>query len=260
MSVSEASKQNLIVVSNRLPLSVKRAPDGSYQSNISSGGLVTSLSGLTKSTKFRWFGWPGIEVKEPAEIEEVKKSLEEHDAYAIFLSDKLAREHYNGFSSKFLIPIKHDMASVEELTLTVVPCKDQILWPTLHYQSGVIFKDASWEAYRKVNELFAEAVADAANDGDLIWVHDYHLMLLPRMLRERLGKQGKKCPIGFSLHTPFPAADFWRTLPVAKELLEGLLASNVVGFHTDEYKENFVNSCALVLYVSAWYPFLVNQH
>lgn len=100
MSVSESVKKNLIVVSNRLPLSVKRAPDGSYQSNISSGGLVTSLSGLTKTTKFRWFGWPGLEVKEPSEIEEVKRSLGEHDAYPIFLSDELAHEHYNGFSSE----------------------------------------------------------------------------------------------------------------------------------------------------------------
>ncbi|GAD92865.1 alpha,alpha-trehalose-phosphate synthase subunit, putative [Paecilomyces variotii No. 5] len=222
MSISESAKQNLIVVSNRLPLSVKRAPDGSYQSSISSGGLVTSLSGLTKTTKFRWFGWPGLEVQKESEIEEVKRSLGEHDAYPIFLSDELAHDHYNGFSN-------------------------QILWPSLHYQSGVIFKDGPWEAYRKVNELFADSVAEAANDGDLIWVHDYHLMLLPKLLRERLAKQGKKCPIGFSLHTPFPAADFWRALPVSKELLEGLLASNLVGFHTDEYKQNFIDSCGLVL-------------
>ncbi|KAL1854520.1 hypothetical protein Plec18170_004608 [Paecilomyces lecythidis] len=222
MSISESAKKNLIVVSNRLPLSVKRAPDGSYQSNVSSGGLVTSLSGLTKTTKFRWFGWPGLEVKKESEIEEVKRSLGEHDAYPIFLSDELAQDHYNGFSN-------------------------QILWPSLHYQSGVIFKDGPWEAYRKVNELFADNVADAANDGDLIWVHDYHLMLLPKLLRERLAKQGKKCPIGFSLHTPFPAADFWRALPVSRELLEGLLASNLVGFHTDEYKQNFIDSCGLVV-------------
>lgn len=229
MSVSESVKKNLIVVSNRLPLSVKRAPDGSYQSNISSGGLVTSLSGLTKTTKFRWFGWPGLEVKEPSEIEEVKRSLGEHDAYPIFLSDELAHEHYNGFSN-------------------------QILWPSLHYQSGVLFKDGPWEAYRKVNELFADSVAEAANDGDLIWVHDYHLMLLPKLLRERLAKQGKRCPIGFSLHTPFPAADFWRSLPVSAELLQGLLASNLVGFHTDEYKQNFINSCGLVLNADTTIP------
>lgn len=104
-----------------------------------------------------------------------------------------------------------------------------------------------WNAYRTVNELISDAVADAATDGDLIWVHDYHLMLLPQLLRERLQKQGKSARIGFSLHTPFPAAEVYRTLPVSKELLRGVLASDLIGFHTDDYVENFVHSCAVVM-------------
>ncbi|KAL2000476.1 hypothetical protein VTN02DRAFT_3026 [Thermoascus thermophilus] len=224
MPASKAApgQREIILVSNRLPLSVKRAPDGSYQSSLSSGGLVTAVSGLTKSTSFRWFGWPGIEVKDPAEREEVRRSLAAHDAVPIFLESELAHEHYNGFSNS-------------------------ILWPTLHYQSGMTFRDAPWTAYKKVNELIADQVSDAANDGDLIWVHDYHLMLLPRALRERLAQKGKACAIGFSLHTPFPASDFWRTLPVGKEILEAMLSSDIIGFHTDEYKQNFMESCAAVL-------------
>lgn len=93
-------KRNLIIVSNRLPLSVKRV-DGAFESSLSSGGLVTSLSGLTKSTQFQWFGWPGIEVKDTKDREEVCKSLGEHNAIPIFLDSGLAHEHYNGFSSKF---------------------------------------------------------------------------------------------------------------------------------------------------------------
>jgi trehalose 6-phosphate synthase len=96
---STDEKRNLTIVSNRLPLSVKRV-DGAFQSSISSGGLVTSLSGLTKSTKFQWFGWPGIEVKDPKDREEVQKSLEAHNAIPIFLDSSLAHEHYNEFSSK----------------------------------------------------------------------------------------------------------------------------------------------------------------
>lgn len=96
-------KRNLIIVSNRLPLSVKQV-DGAYQSSLSSGGLVTSLSGLTKSTKFQWFGWPGIEVRDPKDREDVQKSLEAHNAIPIFLDSSLAHEHYNGFSSKPLCP------------------------------------------------------------------------------------------------------------------------------------------------------------
>lgn len=244
-SKAAPTKREIILVSNRLPLSVKRAPDGSYQSSLSSGGLVTAVSGLTKSTSFRWFGWPGIEVKDPAEREEVKRSLAAHDAVPIFLESELAHEHYNGFSSKSYTQKQKTQFSVSD-QLHI----DSILWPTLHYQSGVIFKDAPWTAYKKVNELIADQVSDAANDGDLVWVHDYHLMLLPKLLRERLAQKGKACAIGFSLHTPFPASDFWRTLPVGKEILEAMLSSDIIGFHTDEYKQNFTESCATVLYAS----------
>jgi trehalose 6-phosphate synthase len=99
MGQNTNGKQNLIIVSNRLPLSVKRS-DGGFQSSLSSGGLVTSLSGLTKSTKFQWFGWPGIEVRDPGDREEVCKSLEAHNAIPVFLDSTLAHEHYNGFSSE----------------------------------------------------------------------------------------------------------------------------------------------------------------
>lgn len=99
MGLPSDEKQNLIIVSNRLPLSVKRV-DGVFQSSISSGGLVTSLAGLTKSTKFQWFGWPGIEVRDPGDREEVSESLAVHNAIPIFLDSTLAHEHYNGFSSK----------------------------------------------------------------------------------------------------------------------------------------------------------------
>ncbi|PKX93418.1 trehalose-6-phosphate synthase [Aspergillus novofumigatus IBT 16806] len=217
---SSQGKRNLIIVSNRLPVSVKRT-DGSYQSSLSSGGLVTSLSGLTKSTEFRWFGWPGLEVPEKKDRELVAQSLDEHNAVAVFLDTNLANEHYNKFSNS-------------------------ILWPILHYQSGVVYDDGPWQAYRRVNELFADAVAEAATKGSLIWVHDYHLMLLPKLLRQRLNKE-KACAIGFSLHTPFPAGDFWRALPVRNDLLEGMLASDLIGFHTDEYKLNFIQTCAQVL-------------
>ena len=125
--------------------------------------------------------------------------------------------------------------------------EDRILWPILHYQSGVIFDDGPWQAYKRVNEIIADQIAEAASGGTLIWVHDYHLMLVPELLRSRLRQQGKTCPIGFSLHTPFPAGDFWRNLPVRKDLIEGLLSSDLIGFHTDEYKQNFIDTCASLL-------------
>lgn len=107
----------------------------------------------------------------------------------------------------------------------------------------MIYEESPWRAYKRVNELFADAVAQEVTKGSLIWIHDYHLMLLPQFLRERSGKLGRQCVIGFSLHTPFPAADFWRALPVRNELIEGMLASDLIGFHTEEYKQNFTGTC-----------------
>lgn len=217
MATEDEKKRGLIIVSNRLPLSVKEE-NGSYKSSLSSGGLVTALSSLTKSTNFRWFGWPGKAIEDPEEQKKVSDALAENSAMGIFLDEQLAHDHYNNFSNS-------------------------VLWPILHYQSGVAFNEDAWKAYQRVNEIFADTVANEASAGDLIWVHDYHLLLLPSLLRERLEKQGKYCPIGFTLHTPFPAEDFWKAIPVQKDLLKGLLACDVIGFHTDEYRRNFTESC-----------------
>ncbi|KAJ9483155.1 hypothetical protein VN97_g10257 [Penicillium thymicola] len=208
-------KQKLLIASNRLPLSVKES-EGTYEVTPSSGGLVTALRGLN-AADYLWLGWPGIEVHE-SDRKSVDTALSKENAAAVYLDEKLAQEHYNGFSNG-------------------------TLWPLLHYQSGSSFNTVTWNAYQRVNEVFAEKISEDAADGDLIWVHDYHLLLLPRLLRERLHAQNKRCPIGFSLHTPFPADDYWRGLPVQKELLYGVLGSDVIGFHTDEYKANFHHTC-----------------
>ncbi|KAL2871631.1 trehalose-6-phosphate synthase [Aspergillus lucknowensis] len=213
-------KRRLIIVSNRLPLSLKKVDGGSFESSLSSGGLVTALSGISSSTNVRWFGWPGTNIEDEEERKAAQQSLAEKDAVGIFLDEKLAHQHYNEFSNG-------------------------IAWPILHYQSGVGFNEDAWKAYQRVNEIFADTVAASIEDGDLVWVHDYHLLLFPAYLRERLKNAGReKCPIGFTLHTPFPAEDFWRALPVQKDLLAGVLACDLVGFHTDEYKRNFVECCA----------------
>lgn len=96
--MAEKKEKNLILVSNRLPVSVKNV-NGSFESSLSSGGLVTALSGLTKSMNFRWFGWPGISGKDPEEEEEISKSLSTKSAVGIFLDAGLAHDHYNRFSS-----------------------------------------------------------------------------------------------------------------------------------------------------------------
>ncbi|KAF5854927.1 Trehalose-6-P synthase/phosphatase complex synthase subunit [Aspergillus alliaceus] len=214
MVAENEKERGLIIVSNRLPLSVKEE-NGSYKSSLSSGGLVTALSGLTKSTNFRWFGWPGKAIKDPAQQKMISDALAENSAVGIFLDEQLAHDHYNKFSNS-------------------------VLWPILHYQSGVAFNEDAWKAYQRVNEIFADTVASEANTGDFIWVHDYHLLLLPSLLRERLEKQGKHCPIGFTLHTPFPAEDFWganaeKEGQVQYEGHESCVATFVVGIDPQKF-------------------------
>lgn len=125
---------------------------------------------------------------------------------------------------------------------------DSTLWPLLHYQSGLIaFHTCDWEAYYEVNRKFATQIAAEAANGDLVWVHDYHLMLLPAMLAEEAAKQGKTLTTGFFLHTPFPSGDMFKVLPVWKELLTSLVHCDLIGFHTKSYEDNFKRTCVDLL-------------
>ncbi|CAI7656075.1 unnamed protein product, partial [Penicillium palitans] len=135
------NQRRLIIVSNRLPLSVK-PKDGSYEAVPSSGGLVTALKGLTFS-HYLWLGWPGVDINE-RDRESVDKALAKESAAAVYLDEGLAHSHYNGFSNG-------------------------VLWPTLHYQSEVSFDSETWDAYQRVNKIFADRISEEAADGDLIW-------------------------------------------------------------------------------------------
>ena len=122
------------------------------------------------------------------------------------------------------------------------------MWPLFHYHPGEItFDESSWNAYVEVNRLFAKAIAKQVEDGDLVWVHDYHLMLLPQMLREEIGSSKSNVKIGFFLHTPFPSSEIYRILPVRNEILLGVLHCDLIGFHTYDYARHFLSSCSRIL-------------
>ncbi|KAI0427901.1 glycosyl transferase [Xylaria sp. FL1042] len=214
--------RRLLLISNRLPITIKRKCNGKYELSMSSGGLVAGLSGLSKTTSFQWYGWPGMEVPD-GEVATVTKQLkDEYSAHPIFVDDELADRHYNGFSNS-------------------------ILWPLFHYHPGEItFDESAWNAYKEVNRLFAQAVLKDVRDGDIIWVHDYHLMLLPEMLRRGL-RNRKNVKIGFFLHTPFPSSEVYRILPVREALLKGLLQCDLIGFHTYDYARHFLSACSRIL-------------
>ncbi|KAL1919023.1 uncharacterized protein VTP21DRAFT_2404 [Calcarisporiella thermophila] len=219
---SDQPELRLHVISNRLPVTITKDEDGKYHFKMSSGGLVSALSGLKQKMNFIWSGWPGIDVPEEERDTVQSRLIKEHSCIPVFVDDELADAHYNGFSNS-------------------------ILWPLFHYHPGEIqFDESYWEAYQTVNEAFADTICESVQDGDLVWVQDYHLMLLPRLLRERLADK-PKVKIGFFLHTPFPSSEIYRILPVRREILEGVLSCDLIGFHTYDYARHFLSSCTRIL-------------
>jgi trehalose 6-phosphate synthase len=190
-----------VVVANRLP--VRREEDGSWAP--SPGGLVTALTPILERGG-TWIGWAGVG-SGPAETFRVNNI----NHVAVSVSDVEIDDYYLGFCNGTLWPLFHD----------------GIRTPEYHRRW--------WNAYRRVNQRYAEAVLEHSNPGDLIWVHDYHLLLLPQMLREA----SPDIEIRFFLHIPFPPVELYARLPWRRQLIEGMLASDVVGFQTESSTANF---------------------
>jgi trehalose 6-phosphate synthase/phosphatase len=209
----------VIIVSNRLPVTI-RCEGAELSLQQSTGGLATGLRGPHQRLGGLWIGWPGdITDLDAARRTEVEQSLGRLHVVPVWLESDEARRFYEGFSNG-------------------------ILWPLFHYlpdQVPLYSKD--WDAYERVNEHFAEVVAAHHQPGDLVWIHDYQLMLVPGMLRARL----PDARIGFFLHIPFPASEVFRMLPARELLLEGLLGADLVGFHTAAYMRHFASSLLRIL-------------
>lgn len=208
-----------VIVSNRLPVSVTRK-DGELVFENSSGGLATAMSSLDVEDKI-WVGWPGIDsdTLTDTEREKITDELLQRGCYPVFLTAKEVELYYEGYAN-------------------------DTLWPLFHYfQSVAQYSDDYWQAYVTVNERFADATARVASEHARIWVQDYHFMLLPAYLRERIAG----ATIGFFLHIPFPSFEIFRLLPQRKEILRGLLGADVVGFHVYDYAQYFIESCTRLL-------------
>jgi trehalose 6-phosphate synthase/phosphatase len=211
MCPATPTEPRLLIVSNRLPVSV-RWKAGRPELLASSGGLATGLDALRERQSSRWIGWPGdVSQASREQSREIDALLRGRSLLPVYFSQREIAGFYDGFSNG-------------------------VLWPLFHYlQDRVPIDSGGWRAYGKANERFADHVAEVWQPGDRIWVHDYHLMLLPRLLRERL----PNARIGFFLHIPFPAADVFRTLPWRQGILEGLLGADLIGFHTPSYVRHF---------------------
>ncbi len=207
----------LLIVSNRLPVTVHRRR-GRLHYEPSAGGLATGLSSFYKTSDSLWIGWPGVERKN-SDREEITTNLLEEHCYPVFLSQREVDEYYNKFCSA-------------------------TIWPLFHYfPQYATYSPATWQAYERANKTFCDTVVDVWQQGDTIWVHDFHLMLLPKMLRERL----QDPLIGFFLHIPFPSLEIFRLLPWRTQILEGLMGADLVGFHAWDYAGHFLASTRFLL-------------
>ncbi|WP_110589252.1 alpha,alpha-trehalose-phosphate synthase (UDP-forming) [Microbacterium suaedae] len=208
------SRADLVVVANRLPVDRVDGPDGEPAWRRSPGGLVTALEQVMQSLDGAWVGWggqPDLQV-EPFEFDD-------NLLVPVSLSREDLRDYYEGFSNGTIWPLYHDVIAAPE------------------------FKRSWWDAYVRVNRRFAEAAAEHVNDGGVVWVQDYQLQLVPQMVRELR----PDVTIGYFHHIPFPAYALFAQLPWRRQVLEGLLGADVVGFQRVADAGNFQRSIRRLL-------------
>jgi trehalose 6-phosphate synthase/phosphatase len=210
----------VLIVANRLPFNIAKRT-GKFHFRPSPGGLAVGLSSLPDSYEQLWIGWPGItnEKLNNKDKELIRKRLSTENCQPVFLSRKHIDNYYLGFCNK-------------------------TIWPLFHYfPLRTIYEELFWKTYKNVNQIFCDEIIKIAKPGDHIWIHDYQLMLLPKMLREKLTEP----EIGFFLHIPWPSFELFRLMPWRDIILNGLLGADLLGFHTYDYTRHFLSSVCRTL-------------
>ena len=210
MSSQRKSDHNFVVVASRLPVDRVEGPDGRAEWQRSPGGLVTALEPVMREAGGAWIGWSGDAGPAPGAFEADGLHL-----VGLSLSEAEVRNFYEGFCNATLWPLYHDV---------IAPPQFHRRW---------------WEAYVTVNRRFARAAAEQAAPGATVWVHDYQLQLVPRMLRE----QRDDVRIGFFNHIPFPGYEIFAQLPWRRQVVEGLLGADLLGFQRRADATNFLRAC-----------------
>jgi trehalose 6-phosphate synthase/phosphatase len=220
MNQEKETGGRLVVVSNRLPVTLKRAGEG-WRTEQSTGGLATAMGPLLAQTGGIWIGWSGESsaLGDARRQKALDRWAERERYFAVDLPPEVAHGFYEGYAN-------------------------QTLWPLFHqFPMLVEFDPEHWKAYQEANRLFCETLVRHLRPDDLIWIHDYQLMLLPRLLRE----VAPRARIGFFLHIPFPSSSIFRLLPRREELLRGLLGADYIAFHTYSYLQNFRGAALRIL-------------
>lgn len=220
MSVIETREERvpLVIVSNRLPASLHVDASGAIELRETVGGLATALSGARERIGFMWVGWPGP-IPTGTDPGAVTDALRSAGYEPVPLAAADADPYYNGMCNS-------------------------VIWPLFHYFLGRVSSDPRFfAAYSSVNQEFANRIAAVAPPRAHVWIHDFHLMLVPSLLRALR----PDVRISFFLHIPFPSSEVYRILPARAELLRGVLGADYIGFHTGDYVRHFRSSCLRVL-------------
>jgi trehalose 6-phosphate synthase/phosphatase len=214
------NQQRVIVVSNRLPVSLKRGGT-LWHSKATAGGLATAMNPILRDRHGIWIGWSGDTSQTTDESRKavLKEWADKHRYFGVDLDHETAHGFYEGIANQALWPLFH------------------------HFPSLLRFEPEHWKAYVRANELFRDEILKHVRADDLVWIHDYHLLLLPQMLREVM----PELSIGFFLHVPFPSSSVFRIIPKREELLRGMLGADYLGFHTHRYLQHFRTSMLRLL-------------
>lgn len=208
----------IVIIANRLPVKIERSDEG-FTIERSEGGLATGLGSLETEAEKYWVGWPGIHTDDETERLQITEKLHELNYHPVFLSDEQISNYYEGYSNS-------------------------TIWPLCHYFFSYIeYKAEYWAAYREVNALFSRESLPFIENDDIVWIQDYQLMLLPKLIRDKKPATS----IGYFHHIPFPSYELFRVLPEREEVLEGLLGADLIGFHTHDYMRHFISAIYRVL-------------
>ncbi|QBQ41732.1 bifunctional alpha,alpha-trehalose-phosphate synthase (UDP-forming)/trehalose-phosphatase [Sphingobacterium psychroaquaticum] len=211
----------ILIISNRLPIKIERQ-DEKLVISASEGGLATGLGSIYNKDNNLWIGWPGIVPKDQAEKDFITETLSSLNLIPIFLTEEEIAGYYEGFSN-------------------------EVLWPISHYSPTYAnYNTDNWHCYQTVNQKFADLVQLHCSNEDTVWIHDYQLMLLPHMIRQKK----ENIAIGYFQHIPFPPDEVFRSIPWRDELLRGILGADLIAFHTFNDTQHFLDACTHILGLS----------
>ncbi len=211
-------QMKLIIISNRLPLKIAEEREG-YHIVPSPGGVSTGLDSLETDIEKWWVGWPGMYIDNREERDKINLQMKTYRFHPVYLTPEQIENYYEGYSNN-------------------------VLWPLCHYfPSYIHYENKYWEAYKEVNTLFCEAALKIIEPGDIVWIQDYHLMLLPKLIRDQM----PDISIGYFHHIPFPSYELFRSIPERAEILNGLLGADLIAFHTHAYMRHFISVIYRVL-------------